>query len=131
MPIKTAPFDAADYLKSKASIAIYLDEVLKDDDPVFFQKALGTVARAFGMHQIAEMTGTTRAGLYKALASDGNPAFATVQRVVGALGYRLAVVGKSAPRKARAPRAVGAPQAAHVKRKAQGARKPAGSRVRS
>lgn len=98
------PFDAAEYLVSEAQVAAYLDAALGEGDPAFFQEALGTVARARGMKRIADESATTRAGLYKALASQGNPEFATVQRVVNALGHRLqiapvrkAVASKSRP----------------------------------
>ena len=86
------PFDAAEYLVSDAQIAAYLDAALEEGDPAFFQEALGTVARARGMADVAERASSTRAGLYKALKADGNPEFGTVQRVVNALGYRLQVV---------------------------------------
>lgn len=92
MVIKTSRFDAADYLTSQAAIDAYLEAALELDDPAFFQKALGTVARAQGMQDIAGKSKTTRAGLYKALSSEGNPEFATVLRVVNALGYRLTIV---------------------------------------
>ncbi|MCI4568529.1 addiction module antidote protein [Lysobacter sp. CFH 32150] len=94
MAIKTSKFDAADYLTSQAAIDAYLEAALEENDPAFFQKALGTVARAQGMQDIAGKSQTTRAGLYKALSSEGNPEFATVMRVVNALGYRLAIVQK-------------------------------------
>lgn len=94
MAIRTSKFDAADYLNSQAAIDAYLEAALEQNDPAFFQKALGTVARAQGMQDIAGKSQTTRAGLYKALSSEGNPEFATVMRVVNALGYRLALVHK-------------------------------------
>lgn len=104
MTIKTSPFDAADYLTSAADIEAYLEAALEENDPIFFQKALGTVARAQGMQMIASRSRTTRAGLYKALSDEGNPSFSTVLKVVNALGYRLAFVsGKKAPRVPRPP----------------------------
>jgi probable addiction module antidote protein len=91
MAIKLYKFDMADYLKTPEDIEIYLDVALEENDPEFFQEALGTVARAQGMHAIAQNTKSTRAGLYKALSSKGNPEFATIHRVVNALGYRFAI----------------------------------------
>lgn len=96
MTIKTARFDAADYLDSPADLEAYLEAALEENDPAFFQKALGTVARAQGMQAVADKSKATRAGLYKALSAEGNPEFATVYRVISALGYRLTLekVGK-------------------------------------
>lgn len=102
MTIKTSRFDATDYLASQADVEAYLEAALEEDDPAFFQKALGTVARAQGMQAVATRSKATRAGLYKALSAEGNPEFATVYRVIHALGYRLALV--SAKKAARAPR---------------------------
>jgi probable addiction module antidote protein len=84
-------WDSADYLKSEQDIAAYLNAVFEDhsDDPAFIVKALGNVARARGMTRIARKTGLTREGLYTALSGDGNPSFATVMKVVGALGVQL------------------------------------------
>ncbi len=61
-------------------------------DTAFMLKALGTVARARNMSQLAEDTGMTRAGLYKALSGEGNPSLANTMKVAKALGYRLALV---------------------------------------
>ena len=92
MATTLTPFDAADYLNTDKHIKAYLDAVLEENDPAHFQQALGTVARARGMQAVAGEAKTTRAGLYKALSSSGNPEFATVLRVVNALGYRFNVV---------------------------------------
>ena len=89
---KISKFDAADYLTTDKHIRAYLDAVLEENDPTQFQHALGTVARARGMQAVAGDARTTRAGLYKALSSSGNPEFATVLRVIDALGYRFRVV---------------------------------------
>lgn len=91
MAIKLYPFDAASYLKTPEDVEIYLRVALEENDPEFFQEALGTVARSKGMQAIARESKTTRAGLYKALSAAGNPEFATVVRVVEALGYRFAI----------------------------------------
>ena len=89
MSLKLTRFDAADFLKSEAHIREYLVAALEENDPGYFQQALGTVARARGMQSVAVSAETTRAGLYKALSTQGNPEFATILRVVNALGYRL------------------------------------------
>ena len=96
--MKVTKFDAADYLETDKDIESYLDAALEENDPAFFQKALGTVARACGMQTIATRSKATRAGLYKALSTEGNPEFATVYRVVKALGYRLAIENDRVPK---------------------------------
>lgn len=84
-------FDAADYLDTEADIAAYLDAVIEDSDgdPAALTRALGTVARARNMSQLARDTGLTREGLRKALSGDGNPTFSTLHKVARALGLRL------------------------------------------
>lgn len=99
MALKTTPWDSADYLKTEADSTAYLEACLEEapDDPAFIARALGVVARARNMSQLARDTGLTREGLYKALSEGGNPSFGTVLKVVNALGYRLALVsGKKA-----------------------------------
>jgi probable addiction module antidote protein len=100
MPIKTRPFDAAEYLDDDQAIAEYLEEAMKvateDSDPAFLAQALGTVARARGMSQIAKDAGLSRESLYKALGAEGNPEFATVMRVLRALGLRLTIQSDTA-----------------------------------
>jgi probable addiction module antidote protein len=91
MARKTTPWDAADTLETKEDIAAYLDAVLEDGDPDLLKAALGDIARAKGMSRIAEAAGLGRANLYKALSPAGNPEFATVARVLRALGLRLSV----------------------------------------
>lgn len=91
MARKTRRWDAAEMLKTKRDIAAYLDAVLEDGDPDLLKAALGDVARSKGMTEIARATGLGRANLHKALSPDGNPEFATVARVLKALGLRLSV----------------------------------------
>ena len=91
MARKTTLFDPAAYLDDDESIAGYLEEALATDDPHFIAKAIGDVARARGMSQIAKDSGLSRESLYKALAGDGNPEFATILRVLKALGLRLSI----------------------------------------
>jgi probable addiction module antidote protein len=87
--LKTTPFDPAEYLDDEQSIVAYLNEVLAGGDPSAVVAALGTVARARGMAELARSTGLGRESLYKALSSDGNPSFRTVLDVASALGYRF------------------------------------------
>ena len=84
-------YDTDDYLKSEADMVAYLDACMEDagDDPAFIAVALGNIARAYGMVQLAKDTGLTREGLYKALSANGNPSLGTVLKVVKALGIKL------------------------------------------
>lgn len=84
-------YDSADYLKSEQDIVAYLEAVMEEggDDPAYIAQALGVVARARNMSQLARDTGMSREGLYKALSEDGNPSFATIVKVAHALGLRL------------------------------------------
>jgi probable addiction module antidote protein len=86
---KTKPFDPAEYLDDSESIAAYMSDALESEDPAFIADALGVVARARGMSEVAREAGMSRESLYRALSTDGNPEFATVLRVVRALGLRL------------------------------------------
>jgi len=88
---KIRPWDITRYLDSDEAIAAYLDAVLEEDDPALLAAALGDVARAKGMTQIARETGLGRESLYKALSDRGNPEFGTVQKVMRALGLKLHV----------------------------------------
>ena len=88
---RTVPWDVTRYLVSDEAIAAYLDAALEDGDPAVLAAALGDVARAKGMADIARETGLGRESLYKALSREGNPEFRTVQKVIGALGLRLRV----------------------------------------
>jgi probable addiction module antidote protein len=89
--IKTILWDSAAYLKSGKDIAYYLEAVIEDGDPTSVAAALGDVARVKGMAQIAKAAGLGRESLYKALSTDGNPEFATVLKVMRALGLKLKV----------------------------------------
>lgn len=91
MPLETTPYDTAEYLKTSADIAAYLEAAFEDGDPALITIALGNVARSEGMTEIAKATGLTRASLYKALSAEGNPEFATVLKVIQALGLKLTV----------------------------------------
>ena len=72
-----------------AILAAYLEAALEESDPALFMAALGDIARAKGMTEIARKTGLGRESLYKALSPDGNPEFATVLKVVRSLGLNL------------------------------------------
>ncbi len=87
--IKTHLWDAAEHLETNEDMAAYLEAALEDGDPALVTAALGDIARAKGMSQIARETGLGRESLYKALSSEGNPEFSTVMKVVRALGLKL------------------------------------------
>jgi probable addiction module antidote protein len=82
-------YDAAEYVETEEDIAAYLQAAFEDGDPALVIHALGNIARARGMSEIARQSGLGRESLYKALSPDGNPEFATVLRVVQALGIKL------------------------------------------
>ncbi|MCE1249807.1 MAG: putative addiction module antidote protein [Comamonadaceae bacterium] len=82
-------FDVADYLDSEEKIAEYLTVVLEDNDPTLLAAALGDIARARGMTQLARDTGLTREALYRSLCATGNPSYATIVKVMQALGLKL------------------------------------------
>jgi probable addiction module antidote protein len=97
MALKTTRYDTAEYLDTDEKIAEYIDAVLELDDPALLTHALGIIARARGMSQIARETGLSRESLYRALNKDGNPELATVVKVLKALGVRLSAVPVEAP----------------------------------
>lgn len=88
---KTRPWDSAEHLENNEDIAAYLDAVLAENDPALLTHALGVVARARGMTDLARQTGLGRASLYKALSAEGHPEIATVMKVLDALGVRMSV----------------------------------------
>ena len=85
----TRPWDAADYLESEEDIVAYLEAAFDDGDPRLITAVLGDIAKSKGMTKIASATGLGRESLYKTLSPDGNPGFATVLKVIHALGFRL------------------------------------------
>lgn len=91
MTIKLTRYDTAEHLKTDEDIQAYLDAVLEEggDDPAYIIHALGIIARAKNMSQLARDTGLSREGLYKALSEEGNPTFATVTKVAKALGLQI------------------------------------------
>lgn len=82
-------FDMARYLPDDEAVAQYLTLVLEDNDPALLAAALGDIARARGMTEIAKASGLTREALYKALRPDSQPRFDTIARVCTALGVKL------------------------------------------
>ncbi len=92
--IKTTRYDVADHLRSPAEMAAYLDAWLTDapDDAAGIARAMGDIARAKGMTQVAKDAGLSRESLYRALSEDGNPSFATILKVARAVGVRLQAV---------------------------------------
>jgi len=82
-------FDMAEHLPDEQAIAEYLTVVLEENDPAALADALGTIARARGMSEIAKASGITRKALYKALRPDAQPRFETISRVCAALGVKL------------------------------------------
>lgn len=82
-------FDAAPYLDSETAVAAYLTDILETNDPALLAAALGDIARARGMSEIAKASGLTREALYKALRPDSKPRYDTIVKVCGALGVRL------------------------------------------
>lgn len=82
-------FDPAEHLKDEEDIAAYLTVILEENDPALLAAALGDIARARGMTEIAKAAGLTREALYKALRPDAQPRFDTVNRVCAALGVKL------------------------------------------
>lgn len=82
-------FDAAEFLTNDEEIAAYLTTVLEDNDPALLAAALGDIARARGMTEIAKASGISREALYKALRPNSQPRFETIAKVCSALGIRL------------------------------------------
>ena len=85
----TTPWDPADHLKSQEDMTAYLEAALEEGDPALVAAALGDIARAKGMTQVARDAALGRERLYKALSPAGNPEFATILKVVAALGLQL------------------------------------------
>lgn len=89
--LKTTQYDVAEHLRTPEEMAAYLDAWLEEapDDASGIARALGDIARAKGMTQVAKDAGLSRESLYRALSADGNPSFATVLKVAKALGVKL------------------------------------------
>ena len=85
----TRPWDPAEHLQTEEDMVAYLEAALGEGDPALIAAVLGDIARAKGMSQVARESGLGRESLYKALSAQGNPEFATIMKVVQALGLRL------------------------------------------
>jgi probable addiction module antidote protein len=88
---KTTRYDVAEHLRTPEEMAAYLEASLEEaqGNAAFIAKALGDIARARGMSQVAEDAGLSRESLYKALSGERNPDFTTILKVIGALGLKL------------------------------------------
>lgn len=88
---KSTPYDVAEHLRMPEEMAAYLDAWLEEapEDAKGIARALGDIARAKGMTQVAKDAGLSRESLYRALSADGNPSFSTILKVASALGVRL------------------------------------------
>ncbi|PZA06027.1 MULTISPECIES: addiction module antidote protein [unclassified Meiothermus] len=87
--VKLKKWDVVEHLKTEEDMLLYLEACLEEGDPALIAAALGDIARARGMSQVAREAGLSRESLYKALSGEGNPEFATVMKVLKALGLRL------------------------------------------
>jgi probable addiction module antidote protein len=92
-PAKLAPYDVADHLRSPEEMAAYLDVWLDEfsDDVSGIARAVGDIARAKGMTQVATDAGLSRESLYRALSQEGNPSLSTILKVLAAVGLKLSV----------------------------------------
>lgn len=91
MTVETRDWDVVEHLDTPERIAAYIEAVLEDGDPALISAAIGDVARARGMSQIAAETGRSRESLYRALSEKGNPQLDTLVSVLKAVGLRLSV----------------------------------------
>lgn len=100
MNIKLSKWDAVDHLNSEEEMNLYLEACFEEDpgDGSLIRAALGDIARARGMAQLARNTGLSREGLYKALSPEGNPEFSTVVKVINGLGLRMQAASLSSGR---------------------------------
>jgi probable addiction module antidote protein len=91
MKTTTTPYDVAEHLRTPEEMAAYLEACIKeaDGDAAFIAKALGDIARARGMTQVARDSGLSRESLYRALSGERSPSFDTILKVVSALGLKL------------------------------------------
>lgn len=87
----TTRYDVAEHLRTPEEMAAYLEACLEeaDGDAAFIAKAIGDIARAKGMSQVARDAGLSRESLYRALSGDHSPSFDTILKVIGALGLKL------------------------------------------
>ncbi|MEL4505720.1 addiction module antidote protein [Luteococcus sp. H138] len=88
-------WDASEYLETTEDMLAYLDEAARSGDPALLQAALGDIAKAKGMAEVARAAGVGRESLYKSLSGAGNPSFQTIMKVVDALGGQITVAPKA------------------------------------
>jgi len=92
--ITFSKYDPTEYIETKEDVIAFLEGALEENDPEFFFKTVGYIARSKGMAQIAKELNLNREGLYTALSPQGNPSFITIARVLDNLGFRLSVKQK-------------------------------------
>ena len=90
--MKTSPYDTAEYLDSEEAVEEYIVAAFETEDPAFIAYSLGVVARAQNMTKLAKEIGMSRSALYRALSGESNPEFATIAKVMKALGLKMAPV---------------------------------------
>lgn len=91
MAIELKTYDVAEHLDSEEEIRLYLEAAFEDGDPKVITNAIGNVARARGMSEVAKQAGVSRAGLYKALGEGGNPSLETLSAILRSFGVRLSI----------------------------------------
>lgn len=106
MAVKTSDWDASEYLETEADLSEYLTAIMEEGNPALLQAALGDVAKARGMSEIARSAHVGRESLYKSLSADGNPSFQTIAKVLTALGIKMTF---SPMERASASKAAGVP----------------------
>lgn len=94
MAVNINRWDASAYLETSEDMLAYLDEAARSGDPALLQAALGDIAKAKGMAEVARSAGVGRESLYKSLSTTGNPSFQTIAKVVDALGGQLGISPK-------------------------------------
>jgi len=92
--IKTYKWDPAEIIETREDVIAFLEGALEENDPEFFFKTIGYIARSKGMTQIAKELNLNREGLYTALSPQGNPSFITVAKVLDNLGFQLSIKQK-------------------------------------
>ncbi|HWA47303.1 MAG TPA: addiction module antidote protein [Dongiaceae bacterium] len=99
MKVKVARFDAAEFLTTPERCAYFLTDALETKDPAQIADALGVLARARGMREVAKKAGLNRESLYRILSTQGNPEIATVLRVLQVLGLKLVAQPAKKPKR--------------------------------
>jgi len=121
--MRITKWDAAEFLTTPTRVAAYLEAAFEDGDPEMVKVALGNIARAKGMTQIAKTTGARRSSLYRSLSREGNPGLTTLAGVLDTFGLRLSVTPKRVGRK-RVDANKAAPTPYRVQKKRSGGSKP-------